>query len=374
MPTRHGWMTLALGVAAAVVGRIFGLIELFVIGAAAFLAVLIAVLASRRTPPLLELRRIARPPIVPVGEPARVDLSLRNPGRHRAPPLRLWEPVGSRGGAPMQVAAIPAGEAVTAAYRIPTVKRGPVVIGPLQAERTDLLGLCRRTWIVAEADEVLVVPRILPLPMPSAGSAGRLGQHLKTRTWGQRGAEFHALRPYVNGDDPRVINWKASARAGDLIVRDSKPEGLVRCTVVIDDSLDHDDPDAWERAVSIAASLVCAAATAELSTRLVSSHLDIRGPHVIDLSLHALARAEPRPDSTGPLLHSQPTEGLGLVILVTGSTASSWVEACRNEVRVDDTLVVVTCAESPQVQGFAVDGTNLERMTASWSVLCRGAS
>jgi uncharacterized protein (DUF58 family) len=374
MPTRHGWMTLALGVAAAITGRIFGLIELFVIGAAAFVAVLVALLASMRRPPLLQLRRIARPPIVPMGEPARVDLSLRNSGRHRTPPLRLWEPVGSRGGAPMQVAAIAAGESVTAAYRIPTTRRGPVVVGPLEADRTDLLGLCRRTWTVAEADEVLVVPRIMVLPMPSAGSAGRLGQHLKTRTWGQRGAEFHALRPYVNGDDPRVINWKASARAADLIVRDSKPEGLVRCTVVLDDSDGDYDSEAWERAVSVAASLVCASANGELTTRLVSSHLDIRGPHVIDLSLHALARAEPRPDTSAPLLHSQPTEGLGLIVLVTTSMASEWVDACRQEVRVDDTLVVVTCAEPPQVQGFCVDGSNLERMASSWSLLCRGRS
>jgi hypothetical protein len=62
------------------------------------------------------------------------------------------------------------------------------------------------------------------------------------------------------------------------------------------------------------------------------------------------------------------------MILVTASTASGWVDACRQEIRVDDTMVVVTCAEPPQVQGFAVDGTNLERMTSSWSTLCRGSS
>ena len=47
-----------------------------------------------------------RPEIVAVGGKARVDIEILNAGRKRTPHLLLWEPVGDRGGAPMQLAAL----------------------------------------------------------------------------------------------------------------------------------------------------------------------------------------------------------------------------------------------------------------------------
>lgn len=38
------------------------------------------------------------------------------------------------------------------------------------------------------------------------------------------GSEFDSLRDYVRGDDPRDIDWRASARAQDLVVRTWQPE------------------------------------------------------------------------------------------------------------------------------------------------------
>ncbi|MBK8333189.1 MAG: hypothetical protein IPL07_12595 [Acidimicrobiaceae bacterium] len=75
-----------------------------------------------------------------MGEPARVDLQVANRSQARTPRLKLWEPVGDKGGAPMQLAPLGPGEAVSAAYRVPTTRRGVLRTGPLRAERTDPLG------------------------------------------------------------------------------------------------------------------------------------------------------------------------------------------------------------------------------------------
>jgi uncharacterized protein (DUF58 family) len=368
-------MALVGAAAAVVIGRVFGLIELYVLGAALAVVVVWALAGARRALPTLQVGRHARPEIVPVGEPARIDLAVRNTGHRRSSPLRLWEPVGARGGAPMRVASIGANQVVTAAYRVPTERRGVIHIGPLDAERTDLLGLAQRRWTVPGVHEILVVPHVLPVTVPIAGSTGSLGQHLKTRSLGQRGSEFHSLRTYVTGDDPRAINWKATARSLDLIVRQTNPDGLMRCAVVLDDTSGM-SAAGWERAVSIAASLVTAAQQRGLNTRLVSSAFDLRGPTVADMSLRALALAEqsdtPRLISHG--IGSGTTEGLGLVIVISASDTTSVVTDVRASVRNDDTLVTVACDAAPTSRGFVVDATDLTLFVAQWSNLARVAA
>src|SRR5207244_9880650 len=54
-----------------------------------------------------------------------------------------------------------------------------------------------------------------------------------TRGRGQ-GTEFDALREYVIGDDVRSIDWRASARRSDVIVRTWRPERDRRVLCVID--------------------------------------------------------------------------------------------------------------------------------------------
>ena len=92
MPTRQGWSTLVAAIVAFVTGRLFGLLELYVLGTA-MVAVFVAslVLVNRRLP-TMQVRRIARPSMVSVGEPARVDIQLANLAQRSTPRLRLWGP------------------------------------------------------------------------------------------------------------------------------------------------------------------------------------------------------------------------------------------------------------------------------------------
>jgi uncharacterized protein (DUF58 family) len=377
MFTRHGWATLAASVAAFVSGRLFGLIELYVFGTALVAVLAGAVVVVRRPLPSLQVRRVARPSTVSVGEPARVDVQLANVSHRRVPRLRLWEPVGERGGAPMQLAPLPSGEVVTAAYRVPSGRRGVLRIGPLRAERSDPLGLCVYAQSLAGVGEVLVVPERLPLAFPGLDSRGRLGDHLRMKSWGQSGNEFHSQREYVPGDDLRRINWKSSARTGELIVRETAREGIRRCTVVLDTHADEyvgavDGPDAFERAVVAAASIVAAAAGAGIATRLVAPGIDLRGPEVAHDSLRWLATV-----TTGDVgidLGTNPhSDGLGLVVLVTGTPGAAALTTLRNSSAPDDTVAVVTTAEAPTIDTrFGVDGTSLESLQGSWHQLVVG--
>lgn len=57
----------------------------------------------------------------------------------------------------------------------------------------------------------------------------------KSRQRGQ-GTEFDSLREWVDGDDVRSIDWRASARSSDIVVRTWRPERDRRILVVIDTS------------------------------------------------------------------------------------------------------------------------------------------
>lgn len=381
MPTRHGWAMLAAAAAALAVGRVFGLLELFVFGVALATTVVLALIIVNRPLPRLEVTRVARPATVSVGEPARVDLQVANRGTVRTSRLTLWEPVGSKGGAPMQLAPLRPGEAVSAAYRVPTARRGVLQTGPLRAERTDPLGLCRRASSLAGTGEVLVVPERVPLSFPGTSSSGRLGQHLRMKAFGQTGSEFHSQREYVIGDDLRRINWKTSARAGTLIVRESALEGVQRCVVVLDTMADGYDDDSFERAVTVAASVVAAAAVANIAARLAAPGIDLRGADVAAQSLRWLATVTPGDALVDHLATGRTIgDGLGLLVIVTGAAGSRAARAAASTAGPDESVITISTAlgvsggrtAARDGKGFHVDGSSLATFERSWNHLVQG--
>ena len=375
MITRHGWTAIVAAVASFAIGRVFGLIELYVIGVGIVIAVLIAVISVQRRLPPLSVKRIVSPSMVSVGEPARVDIQLANLGRQASPYLQLWEPVGNNGGAPMQLAKLGPGQAASAAYRVPTARRGLIRTGPLRALRRDVLGLTQRTTTLAGTEEVLIVPHTIALPFPSVGSSGRLGQHLRMKSWGQTGTEFHSLREYQRGDDIRRINWKASARATSLIVRETALEGIRRCTVVLDIAASEYVGNSFEQAVIAAASVTASAAHTGVATRFVTHGVDLRGPDVAANTLRWLATVEPIADAPEMVsMNSGMSEGMGLLVIVTGSASSAAAGQVRTATSQDETLVVICATEYSASNRFVVDATTTESMVGSWSQLIVGSS
>ncbi|MEY4231567.1 MAG: hypothetical protein RLZZ362_2416, partial [Actinomycetota bacterium] len=104
MLTRSGWGAIALAATSFLIGRVFGIIELFVLGVGIVSALAGAVATVQQRPPRLAVRRLVQPSTVQAGEAARVDLQVANAGGRRTPVLQLWEPVGSTGGATMNLA------------------------------------------------------------------------------------------------------------------------------------------------------------------------------------------------------------------------------------------------------------------------------
>ena len=96
-------------------------------------------------------------------------------------------------------------------------------------------GVGRTAGFAAGAGQVRVLPPFLSRKhLPSRLAKLReIDGLLPTLIRGQ-GTEFDSLREYVVGDDVRSIDWRASARRADVVVRTWRPERDRRVVIVLD--------------------------------------------------------------------------------------------------------------------------------------------
>jgi hypothetical protein len=66
-------------------------------------------------------------------------------------------------------------------------------------------------------------------------------------------------------------------------------------------------------------------------------------------------------------------DGLGLVVVCTGTGASSCTASTRQSVGPDDTVVVVRCNGSDDIDRFEVRATSLDELQRGWNQLVLGA-
>lgn len=349
--TRYGTLAIVAGIVSIAIGRTFGVVELFVIGAGFLGAVATAfVYVALRTPHVVGVRRI-RPSMLVAGDTGTVDLDLHHRGALRSARFELHERVRRANVgdhvADLTIEPMAGGGRVTGSYQLPTSVRGVIELGPLEAEISDPLGLLSRTRIVAGTDHVTVAPRAHSLGMPQLGN-GPLGRHLLAQARRLGPGEFHSLREYVDGDEPRSIHWRASARGETLLVKQHAVEGLRRMLVVLDTNpASYADAPSFERAITVAASLVHSAAQADLITRFVAGDVDLRGPDVAPDSLRVLAAIQPGPAQL-PVLDRQPGEGVGLLVAIAGSRTATGVRQARSVIDPTQATIVVTTDETPR--------------------------
>lgn len=323
-PTRAGALLVGASIAVALAARLLGLVELDVLAAAGVLAVALALGRVAILRPRISVHRSVRPAQVHVGSRARVEVEVRASGRRATPVLTLRDPVGDRTGARLVVAPLLPGRTVRATYRLPTHMRGEVAVGPLVAEVTDPLGLARRGRVTEGRVRLLVLPhvdRVAPLGR-SPGSEPLSGQDGRPSAGGT-GEEFHALRPYVVGDDLRRVHWPMSARTDDLVVRHDEEPRQGRLTLVLDVERHRSRPEGFERMVSAAASIAAAHWRRGDILRLIATDGSdtgwITGQVAFDQLLETLALVDRSDDSDLSRTLARTPAAADAVVAITGN-------------------------------------------------------
>ncbi len=127
---------------------------------------IVAIVAVNILKPRVAAERLASAEVLVVGDPARMTVRI-TPTARWSPALELIEPVGTYNQARLGIGRLDDQSIV--AYSVPTDRRGVVQIGPLTAVRRDVLGLAQYRRELAEAVEIAVAPRAIPIEMPSIG-------------------------------------------------------------------------------------------------------------------------------------------------------------------------------------------------------------
>lgn len=175
---------------------------------------------------------------VRLGETAVTSLLLTNTGSRRVRgSLRDGWPPSAGAQGTRHTVAVAAGERQRLTTALVPTRRGDRVAHRVTVRSHGPLGLAARQRSVEVPGRLRTLH---PFParrhLPSRLAVLRqLDGRVSLRTRGQ-GTEFDSLREYVDGDDVRSIDWRATARRQHLVVRTWQPEQHRRVVIVVDTS------------------------------------------------------------------------------------------------------------------------------------------
>lgn len=171
-----------------------------------------------------------------LGQPVTAGLFIQNDGRRRfRGRLRDAWPPSARAEPRTQPLSLAAGQRQQLETRLRPVRRGDQCAAAVTARSIGPMGLAGRQSSQTVPGQVRVLPPFLSRKhLPSRLAKLReIDGLLPTLIRGQ-GTEFDSLREYVVGDDVRSIDWRASARRTDVMVRTWRPERDRRVVIVLD--------------------------------------------------------------------------------------------------------------------------------------------
>jgi len=182
---------------------------------------------------------------VNVGDTVAVVITVENSGRLMIPwvlvedllPRHALIPPPPRLGVQgrrLQLAMLRARGHKTLLYQLECRQRGYFQIGPLMMETGDLFGLHRRYRVVTEPHFLLVYPEVLALEGFDVASRRPIGEVRMTYRLYEDPTRIAGVRRYEPGDPLNRVNWRATARTGELHSKVYEPSTVAGVTLVLD--------------------------------------------------------------------------------------------------------------------------------------------
>jgi uncharacterized protein (DUF58 family) len=257
LPTAAGMLLLALAVAIAVAAYNTASNILFIT-----LSLLLSCLLLHGILDFLNFRRlswrlIVKPPLR-AGEESLAAIEVRNDKRV-LPTHAIWFQTaalrsGLEGLLPLPGRLGPGGEA-RAEWPFTPARRGVERVELTGAVSRFPFGFARKTFAAGLRRDVRVWPARVDYELVGVAAAARRPAMVEISRAGD-GSDLHNLRRYRAGDSHRHIHWKASARLGQLLVKQNAAESTATFILRLDATTGAwTRPEQFERACSLAATL-----------------------------------------------------------------------------------------------------------------------
>ncbi|MGL5081205.1 MAG: DUF58 domain-containing protein [Microcoleaceae cyanobacterium] len=277
--TMAGWLYVISGISLALLG-------------------LAAILPARSLSALQVSRRAIDP--VSQGYQLTVELEIENPTAQPKTLLQVRDQLPANlGKAATTIEILPPQSQHRWMYTLPTQKRGVYHWPGVELRTATPLGLFWCTRFRAAKATAIVYPTVFPLnrcplvddlgenysPQASDRYRFKMAQEGLTRT----------LRPYRYGDPTRLIHWRTSARYGELRVRELEVSRGGEEIIIALDSAAPWPEEAFEQAVTVAASLYFYVSRAQLNGQLWTAGTGlVHGNRVVLATLAGVTAAEAR--------------------------------------------------------------------------------
>ena len=260
--TRRGWGLLIGGVVLALVADLLKHESLRYCGVVIAAVPVVVYLIGMVFPPRLTITRTVYPATVSAGDRLRVVVEVQNQSVVPLPAAAYADTITgaqarSVGGVLRAIGSRfhprEGRRRSRIAYGLSELRRGIQTVGPLYLEHIDGLGVTRRVSELGDAQTIEVWPSIrdvAALEIP----AQREGIETEVALGHAGEADDVMTREYRRGDAMRRVHWRATARVGELQVRQEEHHSETVARVLLDTAPGADEA-AFELAVSVAASV-----------------------------------------------------------------------------------------------------------------------
>jgi len=148
-------------------------------------------------------------------------------------------------------------------YRVDCVERGVHRFGPVELEAGDPFGIAGVGQVLAAPRAITVLPRVLDVPGFDLLLGRPLVEEAAARSLTVDPTALRGTRPYRPGDSVGAVNWRATARTGELHTNEFDPTSLAAVRLLLDvGSLyrpwEAIDPELMELLCVVGASLAAA--------------------------------------------------------------------------------------------------------------------
>ncbi|MBD1998088.1 DUF58 domain-containing protein [Leptolyngbya sp. FACHB-541] len=169
-----------------------------------------------------------------IGQENPVRLTVKSSDRPATLQIRDFYPPEFTATPPLLELTLPPDREEELTYTVFPAKRGEYLFGNIQVRQLGAWGLAWHSWRIPQPQTVAVYPDLLGLRSLSLRlSLQNSGNIRRAKRLGM-GTEFAELREYSTGDDPRLIDWKATARRSRLLLRVLEPEQEQTLMILLD--------------------------------------------------------------------------------------------------------------------------------------------
>lgn len=172
------------------------------------------------------------------------------------------------------------GSRITTNYKL-VARAGRRRFGEVMVTVTDLLGLYRATITLEPNGDRYIQGRPKVVEPESKSETEGVILSTAARTSEKHGLEFYAVREYVEGDDPRLIDWKATARLATLIVKEMRQEAASPTIIMFSPGPEGDEGKPGETLFEVLARRLAGIAMILSSYNQLIGYIGLAGEPVI---------------------------------------------------------------------------------------------